>query len=302
MLEMIFPMNRLTLCMPFNDTSCFRCCPPIRPAGYDHLIYFSSLKREFLENRRRWLAQETPRYRPVVGFWCWGLGYIDPDLRIVGCLLHPEQNGGVDLRDFTGYRAKCARELCYEAQQFLLLSEEAKLFWRSLARGLSSFYFSSPRSNPLFHLLRWGPHVLEFFRCFASERSWTVTELVWHFPFLMDNELEPRAWRFPVEIAIQEVTKQNGLEDVYWSNFFPAVMKRWTDMSAGKIFKFSHPHNGPYVHSLNVKDSLKDFIRFFLGISKMHLSQVLALEEILRQVILETLENCLRCNNKSGEA
>jgi len=288
--------------MPFNDTSCFRCCPPIRPAGYDHLLYFSSLKREFLENRRRWLAQETPRYRPVVGFWCWGLGYIDPNLRIVGCLLHPEQNGGLDLRELTGYGAKCARELCYEAQQFLLLPEEAKLFWRDLARGLSSFYFSSPRSNPLFHLLRWGPTVLEYFRCFANERCWTVTELTWRFPFLIDDGLEPRAWRLPVEIAVREVAKWGDPEDICWNSFFADVMKRWSELSAGEAFKVAPSDDSPYVHSLNVKDSLKDFIRFFLGISKMRLHKVLALEEILKQVILETRENYLRCKMKSVKA
>jgi len=118
----------------------------------------------------------------------------------------------------------------------------------------------------------------------------------------MDDGLEPRAWRLPVDIAIREITKWSDPEDICWSSFFAAVMKRWSELSAGEAFKVAPSDDSPYVHSLNVKDSLKDFIRFFLGISKMRLHKVLALEEILKQVILETRENYLRCKMKSVKA
>lgn len=188
----------------------------------------------------------------------------------------------------TGYGAKCARELCYEARQFSLLLEDTKIFWRELARGLGSFYFSSPCSNPLFYLMRWGPFILEAFKSFADRQSWSVTEVVWHFPFLINGYLEPRAWRLPVEIAIRVAVRQIELENIYWDGFFSTVIKRWSEVVCN-VAKLSQ--NGPYVHSLAVKDSLKDFVRFFLGISRMDLFQVLKVEEILRKVVLDVLES-----------
>ena len=62
-----------TLCAPTPQLICFGCCPPIRPAHYDPLDHARILKREFRENRRSILT-DGPRYRPIVGYSCWGLG------------------------------------------------------------------------------------------------------------------------------------------------------------------------------------------------------------------------------------
>lgn len=273
-------MGSISLCMPFYDTSCFRCCPPIRPAGYDHLDFVSSLKREFRENRDRMLSGKSFN-KPVMGFWCWALGYLDPHLKTIGCLLHPARHEGVDLRSLTGYGAKCARELCYEARQFEKLADETKVFWLELVRGLNSFYFSSPRANPIFHLLRWGPAILELVRFWSERKSWSATEAVWHLGFLLRADLEPRAWRLAVEIALEQVEDP---EDMAWDEFFHAIQSSLKGISPAV---FSRSGDEPYVHELDVSESLKDFVRFFFGISRMDVSPVKELGAMLRQIVLD---------------
>src|SRR5574340_715142 len=95
-----------TLCAPTPELACFGCCPPIRPAHYDPLDFARSLRRELVENRRR-LLEEGPRYRPIVGYSCWGLGFLDAQGRRAGCLLHPFHNDGSELRSLIDYGDKC---------------------------------------------------------------------------------------------------------------------------------------------------------------------------------------------------
>ena len=137
----------LTLCAPGPDTSCFGCCPPIRPAHYDPLAFASSLKREFVEHRHRFLA-DGPRSRPIVGFSCWALGYLDEKGRRIGCLLHPSRHGGRDLRFLTGYGDKCRREMCLAAQSFARLAPAGQTFWLTLAAGAEFLLFLQPEIQP----------------------------------------------------------------------------------------------------------------------------------------------------------
>ncbi|MBN1662428.1 MAG: hypothetical protein JW943_02395 [Deltaproteobacteria bacterium] len=51
---------------------------------------------------------EDAAKRYEVIYCCEYIGFIDPERKKVGCLLHPLQNGGVDLRDVSFY----GRELC----------------------------------------------------------------------------------------------------------------------------------------------------------------------------------------------
>jgi hypothetical protein len=149
-----------TLCAPTSDILCFGCCPPIRPQHYDPLDWVASLRREFLDNRRRFL-QYGPNQQPIVGFSCWALGYLDVTGRRIGCLLHPEQHQGQDLRSATGYGDKCRRERCLPAKAFDALTPEAQTYWLEPAGGLCAFYYSSNKANPLFHILLWGAEILE---------------------------------------------------------------------------------------------------------------------------------------------
>ena len=141
-----------SLCRPHQELSCFRCCPPIRPAGYDHLAHRPQLLR-FLSENTAALSQNGPQLRPITGFSCWGLGFLDASERLVGCLLHPARNQGRDQRGLTGYGQKCARELCPQAQVFAALPPLVQEVALSLCQGQDSFAFSSPKANPLWGLL-----------------------------------------------------------------------------------------------------------------------------------------------------
>jgi len=148
----------LSLCAPAPGLSCFRCCPPLRPAGYDHADHRGPLRRLFSDNRAAFLRGELPR-GPVVGFSCPGLGFLDSRGRTVGCLLHPARNQGRDLRRLTGYAEKCARESCPQARAFAALEPGEHEALLEPCRGMDSFQFSSPRLNPLMRLLALGPGV-----------------------------------------------------------------------------------------------------------------------------------------------
>jgi len=105
------------------------------------------VKRVLRENTEAFQTAEREAI-PITGFSCWALGYIDRSYKRVGCLLHPAQNGGVDLRHRINYGDKCRRELCPEAGVFSELSAETQRFWLGLADDLESFSYSSRRMNP----------------------------------------------------------------------------------------------------------------------------------------------------------
>lgn len=132
----------------------------MRPAGYDHADFPGSLRRLLGENTADLRAGRGPS-RPMVGFWCAGLGFLDPTGRRVGCLLHPAVNQGRDLREVTGYRDKCARESCPAARAWRELSPGAREVLFAAWQGMESFAFSSPRLNPWRRVLALGPGVAE---------------------------------------------------------------------------------------------------------------------------------------------
>jgi hypothetical protein len=142
--------------MPGAGLSCFACCPPIRPAGYEHLAHRSSWRRLLAENRADFLRHGPPR-RAITGLWCPGLGFLDARGRRAGCLLHPAANQGRDLRGPTGFRDKCARESCPESRAFAALAAPARELLVGLCAGLDAFEFSSRRANPVRRLLALGP-------------------------------------------------------------------------------------------------------------------------------------------------
>jgi len=145
-----------SLCMPQAGFSCFACCPPIRPAGYEHLADRGSWRRMFAENRADFLAGRL-QAKAQTGFFCPGLGFLDKAGRRVGCLLHPAANQGRDLRGPTGYRDKCERESCPESRAYAALPPAERAALMELCQGLDSFQFSSSAQNPVRRLLAFGP-------------------------------------------------------------------------------------------------------------------------------------------------
>lgn len=255
----------ISLCMPAPDLTCFGCCPPIRPAGYDPIHYVSSLRRIFRDNRREFFERPPAAPHPIVGYHCWALGHLDDSGRRVGCLLHPAQNGGRDLRHLTDFAWVCAGEQCFPAQTFAALPPQARRFWLPLAVGLSPFYYSSRTANPLFHLLLWGGELLEQLRAQASENGWSATELLWHCPTPTDRAWRPRAHRYLFRKAL--AAAGGAPVAVAWSAA-AARAKRVLSVLARRP-DISRPRTrvGPsgYVHQLAGAGDLADFLRLTLG-------------------------------------
>ncbi|MEJ5348907.1 MAG: hypothetical protein WHS46_09490 [Desulfosoma sp.] len=253
----------LSLCAPDADRSCFGCCPPIRPHGYDPLNWVSSLKREFRENRDA-ISKNIFSSRSIVGFSCWALGYLDAKGQLIGCLLHPARNEGRDLRHLTGYEEKCAREFCLQAKHFHSLTAPTQTFWLGLAAGLCSFYYSSPRANPLFHVLLWGPIILEKIAQFALTQDLSVTEIIYAYPFLIRKELSPRGFRFLFESVITRFH-----DPIFWENQkIEAVVRK---IHATLCTEFIGLHGTRYdsgsfyVHQLGLGEAFADYLRLVHG-------------------------------------
>ncbi len=254
------------LCNPVPEMTCFGCCPPIRPVHYDHLDYVGSLRREFLDNRRR-LLEHGPTYSPIVGYSCWALGFLDNAGVKIGCLLHPCQNQGRDLRFLIDYGNKCGRESCFPARVFAQLPPEGQEFWLPLAKGLNAFLFSSPRANPLFHLMPWGAEVLESLRRHASRDGLTVTELLRRHPFLTAASWNPKAHRYLFRLAL--ASEDEGR----WANRnherLRAKLSRLTHSLKEDFPPEALSPTAPYTHQLPFDEDFLDFLRLALGYQKM---------------------------------
>lgn len=148
-----------SLCHPDGEKSCFFCCPPLRPPGFDPLDHRDKLEKAFWRKRMNYLHRPL-KARPIDGRSCWALGYLDDEKRQTGCLLHPYQHAGQDFRELVDYGDKCAREICLEAMTFSQLSPEERNFFLHLSKGMDSFEYSSRKYNPLFPMLMWGHKTL----------------------------------------------------------------------------------------------------------------------------------------------
>src|SRR4030042_784895 len=180
-----------TLCAPDEEKSCFACCPPIRPPGYEHLQYTNEIKRVLRENTAS-LRRKERSLSPITGFSCWALAYLDGGFKRIGCLLYPSQNDGEDLRYRVDFGDKCARESCVEARTFTHLSPEAKGFWLRLSERLDSFSYSSRTLNPLFHILGWGDVLLILVAMAEKGRTPDGDSILKTYPFF-ETTLSPRA-------------------------------------------------------------------------------------------------------------
>ncbi len=210
-------MTCSSLCQPGRGLSCFACCPPIRPAGYDHADHRGSLRRLFSESRAAHLRGELP-LRPMVGYSCPGLGFLDGAGRMVGCLLHParhpELGPGQDPRLATGYAAKCARESCPQARAYAEIKPSVQARLLGLCEGLDAFAFSSPRENPARLLLAFGPVVTAA----AMELDGLSLDTLRDWRWL--RECQP-AWGWLLGLALE----QAGAELLLWPHLDLALAK-----------------------------------------------------------------------------
>jgi len=262
-----------TLCLPDEEKSCFACCPPIRPAGYEHLTYRNTLRRFLRENTRRFDGEER-RVRPITGFSCWALGYLDPDYRLIGCLLHPAVNMGKDLRYRVDYWEKCGRETCPAAKAFSCLSTRERRFWLQLADGLDSFTYSSPRVNPLFSLLGWGAPLLSLIASAEGEKVLGRDRFFQEYPFFITS-LSPRAGAYLINSLVDR-DRVHLLKDPRFRETFEGLFVRVSDSYGAGTRKGTQ---GPPVHRMDMDRDFLDFLRLGLCISKIRPHDAMALKD-----------------------
>ena len=245
----------ITLCAPDLEKSCFACCPPIRPPGYEHLQYRSEIKRVLRENTAS-IRREDKFLSPITGFSCWGLGYLDGGFKRIGCLLHPAQNGSQDLRFRVDYGDKCARESCVEAKIFMHFSPETKIFWLRLSQGLDSFSYSSRALNPLFHILGWGARILNEVAMAEKGRDHTRHSILKAYPFF-ETTLSPRANAYLLR-ALMNSGRLDLLGNARFRSRFEELSRRLTRRMSLKTRSSS---TDPYVYLLPMDPDFLDFMR-----------------------------------------
>jgi len=264
--------------MPDQGRSCFACCPPIRPARYEHLPYKGILQRILRENTRAFRAGR--RGGLITGFSCWALGYLDGKYQRIGCLLHPAQNKGRDLRDETGYGEKCRRGICPEARVFSGLSIPARRFWASLVKDLDSFAYSSRSRNPLFRLMGWGEAVLAQVAKDAGNIPLSLERLLEAYPFFR-TELHPRAVAYLVT-RIVEIKGPGCLRQRGWDQ----EVKDFVDTLARALQKRLPPgEEGQAVHRLGLDPLFQDFLRLRLQKKRLGMADALGLRQELDRAI-----------------
>ncbi len=268
-----------TLCFPDGEKSCFACCPPIRPSGYEHIQYKNTIQRMLRENTSACkTAQEG--ISPITGFSCWALGYLDKKFRLVGCMLHPAQNGGKDLRFRVDYGDKCRRENCPESKVFLELDVNVRRFWLHLSDGLDSFSYSSQRINPLFRMMRWGSRLLSLVARKEEGVTFNKESFFSAYPFF-STRLNSRANAYLIDRLIDK-NRVGMLETELFRERFEHFSRRLS----GALKRVSSPFSGPrYTHSLDLDPRFLDFLRLSVGISRIELADALRLKERVDRAI-----------------
>ncbi len=250
-----------TLCLPDQEKSCFACCPPIRPAGYEHIQHRTIIQRILRENTRGF-ERRNRNAHPITGFSCWALGYLDDACRLAGCLLHPTRHQGEDLRFLTGYGEKCRRENCPESGIFLALSLLARGFWLHLADGLDSFQYSSRRINPLFRFLGWGAYLLDAVAGEEDGKSVSPDFLSKSYPVLQ-SDAEPRANAYLLTI----IARENGIRSLKEISF-ASRFKRFSVDLLHRLGTLPNETDASYAHLLPFDPLFLDFLRLGAGIKK----------------------------------
>lgn len=268
------PLN-VSLCFPDQEKSCFGCCPPIRPAGYEHIQHKNIIKRVLRENVKLFKNQDRTVV-PITGFSCWALGYLDRKCKLIGCMLHPGQNDGEDLRFRIDYGVKCQRETCYEEKIFSLLNPTHQKFWLQLAKGLDSFSYSSREKNSLFMMMGWGAYLTGLIATNEYGKSFTRESFFRSYKFFT-SDLPPRSTAYPLNKII---TKENT--DTLKHRSFVLDFKVLQNRIAESVATIStYSSKGPYVHLLDIDPLFSDYLRLYLHIPKMEMDEVVKLKKIV---------------------
>ena len=264
-----------SLCCPDDQKTCFACCPPIRPAAYEHIEFKNMIKRVLRENTAS-IDRQDGTVIPIRGYSCWALGYLDRGHKLVGCLLHPAQNRGVDLRFRVDYGGKCSRETCQEAVVFSVLGEEEKTFWLHLADGLDSFSYSSRKANPLFALLGWGKHILSLIPQGAGGRTFTAPSFFTAYPFF-STPVAPKANAYLVNRLVERKDLHLLENDLFRKDF-----ERLSARIAERLSRMQPAGSaGPYAHRLPIDPDFLNLLRLSARIPRITLEGAIGLKEMV---------------------
>jgi len=265
-------VNEITLCAPDDSKSCFACCPPIRPKGYEHIQYRNIMKRILRENTEAF-DPESQRVVPITGYSCWALGYLDPQHKRIGCLLHPYQNEGNDLRYRVDYGEKCRRETCPEALAFATLSFGAQRFLLEFAEGMDSFEYSSKKRNPVFRLVLWGKDVLEHLVASSISQGINSKTFFKIYPVLRQVP-DPRPCAYLLKVLIEKLGPDR-IRGEQFATLFEGFCKRlFLELPAVSFNQEDH-----FTHKLGIESYIQDTIRLGLNIKRITLESALELKE-----------------------
>ena len=268
-----------TLCFPDAEKSCFACCPPIRPAGYEHIQYEHIIKRMLRENTQSF-AKRGKGVFPITGFSCWALGYLDKNCRRVGCLLHPDQNNNIDRRYRIHYGEKCGREICPEAKTFRQLNIREQNFFLQLAQDLDSFSYSSRKKNPLFKMLGWGSETLRNIAFRDCGRTFTRESFFEIYPFFLTS-LNPRANAYLLRALIRR-----NRADFLKTKSFRHHFKIFSVRISNRLKQIIRLDPGsPYTHCLKLDPLFLDFLRLSVGLVRTDEKKALQVKHMLNAAI-----------------
>ena len=230
------------------------------------------IMRTLRENNDHFIRKDR-NIIPITGFSCWALGYIDKDYKRVGCLLHPAQNMGKDLRYRIDYGEKCRRESCREEKIFSLLKEAEQQFWLQLSDGLDSFAYSSRVNNPLFVMLNWGVDILREISKKEKGKRFTRELFFRSYPFFKTG-LSPRRNAYILnQLAAKEgvslFTREDSREKI--EALSSLIKTRF-------IHEYRPSKDGPHTHLLTIDPLFSDFLRLSLGITRIGLDDAVAIK------------------------
>ncbi len=272
-------VNDISLCFPDSEKTCFACCPPIRPARYEHIQHGNIIRRILRENTSDFDLYRK-EVRPITGYSCWALGYLDEGCRLIGCLLHPALNRGEDLRDRVDYGNKCRRETCPEAKVFSMLSPEQKNFWLHLADGLNAFSYSSRKHNPLFTMMQWGAPLLGAVASEESGNLFTWPDFLARYPFFSTG-IPPRGNAYLLNRLTRGKTPSLLKNEAFSQGF-----ERFSQHIGGRVKReCPPPGDGHPVHRLDMDRHFLDFLRLSAGIQRIRIQEALHIKVVVDQEI-----------------
>lgn len=132
-----------SLCQPDDRKSCGACCGLYNYAGWERASLEARLRRRTerlrslgrldpaaLEEFCAWVRANEPQGKLLETIYnCEYLGFVDPQSRRVGCLLHPSLHGGRDLRECSFYGADlCAGHFCLSYQKLTAAEKACVVF------------------------------------------------------------------------------------------------------------------------------------------------------------------------------